>query len=232
MREGSATNITNNLELMSILGHELRRPLTVIRGAATLLLQSRDEMPAESVSQLLALVDSHTLLMSDLIEDLLTVCHLEAGDVQIYSSAAKVADVVTPVVESLRKLEDRPILVLGAAPDLAMDADESRAAQALRMVVDNAIRYSPPDSQVEVSISADPRHVRFEVLDRGPGVKAEHREMIFERFSRVSERGAGMGVGLYIARGLIERMGGRIGVKARPGGGSVFWFTLNRSGGG
>ena len=230
--EGSATNITNNLELMSILGHELRRPLTVIRGAATLLLQSRDEMPAESVSQLLALVDSHTLLMSDLIEDLLTVCHLEAGDVQIYSSAVKVANVVTPVVESLRKLEERPILVLGAAPDLAVDADESRAAQALRMVVDNAIRYSPPESQVEVSISADPRHVRFEVLDRGPGVRAEHREMIFQRFSRVSDRGAGMGVGLYIARGLIERMGGRIGVKARPGGGSVFWFTLNRSGGG
>jgi len=56
--------------------------------------------------------------------------------------------------------------------------------------------------------------------------------MIFQRFSRVSERGAGMGVGLYIARGLIERMGGRIGVKARSGGGSVFWFTLNRSGGG
>ena len=230
--EGSATNITNNLELMSILGHELRRPLTVIRGAATLLLQSRDEMPAESVSQLLALVDSHTLLMSDLIEDLLTVCHLEAGDVQIYSSAVKVANVVTPVVESLRKLEERPILVIGAAPDLAVDADESRAAQALRMVVDNAIRYSPPESQVEVSISADPRHVRFEVLDRGPGVRAEHREMIFQRFSRVSDRGAGMGVGLYIARGLIERMGGRIGVKARPDGGSVFWFTLNRSGGG
>jgi len=65
-------------------------------------------MPAESVSQLLALVDSHTLLMSDLIEDLLTVCHLEAGDVQIYSSAVKVANVVTPVVESLRKLEETP----------------------------------------------------------------------------------------------------------------------------
>lgn len=216
---------------MSILGHELRRPLTVIRGAATLLAQSRQEMPEESVSQLLDLVDSHTLVMSDLIEDLLTVCHLEAGDVQLYASPVRVAELVQPVVETVRALEDRPILVLGASPELVVDADQARAAQVLRALLVNAIRYSPPESEVELSVSATAAEVRFEVLDRGPGIEPEHREMIFQRFSRISERGAGMGVGLYIARGLVERMRGAMGVDGRPGGGSSFWFTLKRSGG-
>lgn len=213
---------------MSILGHELRRPLTVIRGAATLLLQSREEMPAASVSQLLELVDSHTLVMSDLIEDLLTVCHLEAGDLQLYPSPTRVTEIVDPVVELLRRLEGRPIVVLGSAPGLLVDADLARAVQALRILIANAIQYSAPETEIEVSIVDELESVRFEVLDRGPGIAPAERELIFDRFTRLSDRGAGMGVGLYIARGLVRAMGGQMGVEGRGGGGSVFWFTLKR----
>jgi signal transduction histidine kinase len=222
--------LSSSLELMSVLGHELRRPLTVIRGAATLLVQSRNEMPEETVSQLLHLIDAHTLAMSDQIEDLLTLTHLEAGDLEVYPSDAEVSAIVDPVVESARRSEDRAIHVLGSAPGLSVHADSGRAAQALRQLISNALRYSPSDAAVEVAIQAEPELVRFEVLDRGPGVPPEQRQTVFDRFAKLGDRGGGLGIGLHLARGLVEAMGGRIGVNPRPGGGSAFWFTLSRRG--
>lgn len=220
----------SNLELMSVLGHELRRPLTVIRGAATLLLQSRADMPEASVAQLLELIDSHTLSMSDQIEDLLTVTHLEAGDIQLFMGEVPVGRLVEPVVESARRGEDRPIHVLGAEPGLTVHADSARASQALRQLLSNAVRYSPPDAAVEVAVEQEADEICFRVLDRGPGLTPEQRRTVFKRFSGFDRRGGGMGVGLHLAKGVVEAMGGRIGWDARPGGGSAFWFTLRRGG--
>lgn len=230
MSERGDAQVRSNLELMSVLGHELRRPLTVIRGAATLLLQSRGEMPEASVAQLLELIDTHTLSMSDQLEDLLTVTHLEAGDAQLFTGDVEVAWIVDPVVESARRIEDRPIHVLGAEPGLTVHADQARAIQALRQLVSNAIRYSPPESPVEVGVEQEPEVIRFRVLDRGPGLPPELRQSPFDRFGSFDRRGSGMGIGLHLARGVVLAMGGQIGYEPRPGGGSAFWFTLRRRG--
>lgn len=218
-------------ELLGTLGHELRRPLTVIRGAATMLLQSPADMPESTRDAMLNLIDRGAVAMSDLIEDLITVCHLEAGDLVLAMDSVMVADILEPVLDSVRAAvaqAPRPIHVLGSKPGLVVHADVERAMQALRALVSNAIRFSPPGSEVEISIHEDRQRVRFEVLDRGPGVPAAERDAIFEPFHRLDTGADGSGLGLHLARGLIQAMGGQLGVKPRPGGGSIFWFNLTR----
>jgi signal transduction histidine kinase len=218
------------LELLGTLGHELRRPLTVVRGAATMLLSSPD-IPEASRVQMLELIDRSAVAMSDLIEDLITVCHLEAGDLVVDAEQLEVAQIVDPVVEGARLQagqQPRPILVLGSNPGLAVHADAERAIQALRALVANAIAFSPPGSRVEISVRPEASRVRFEVLDRGKGVPAAEREAIFRPFHRLDKGASGAGLGLHLARGVVRAMGGDAGVKSRPGGGSIFWFTLSR----
>ncbi len=219
------------IELLGTLGHELRRPLTVIRGAATMLMGPPDEIPESSRLQMLDLIDGSAVAMSELIEDLITVCHLEAGDLAVDLERVEVGEIIDPVLEAARHQPGRqpsPIHVLGSTPGLAVQADAERAVQALRSLVANAIRYSPAGSEVEISVRREAARVRFEVLDRGPGVPAREREAIFRPFHRLDEGGSGAGLGLHLARGVIRAMGGEVGVKARPGGGSNFWFTLSR----
>lgn len=218
------------LELISVIGHELRRPLTVIRGAATLMLDTGAQMPAERTVDMLQLIDLNVEDMSDLIEDLLLMVHIEARDLQLFAEPIQVADLVATALDAeRRRLGQRPITVLGAAPGLTVQADRGRAVRALRCLLSNAARFSPADSPVEVSVRPVDDGVRVEVLDRGPGIRAGEREAVFERF-RKSNEGGGLGLGLYLVRGLAHAMGGQAGVSGRRGGGAVVWFTLNRRG--
>ena len=218
------------LELMSVIGHELRRPLTVIRGAATLLLDTEGRMPPDRALEMLRMIDVNVEDMSDLIEDLLVMVHLETQDLGLLIEPIPVAEVVSSALESeRRKLGDRAVTVLGAAPGLVVEADRSRAVRALRALLSNAARFSPPDSPIEISVEAKAGIVRIEVQDRGPGIPAAEREAAFGRFHRAGE-GSGLGLGLYLVRGLARAMGGDAGASERTGGGATVWFTLGRRG--
>lgn len=218
------------LELISVIGHELRRPLTVIRGAATLMLDMEGKMPAQNALDMLRMIDVNVEDMSDLIEDLLLMVHLEAHDLQLFSEPVEVANLVAGAVDGERRhLAEHPVTVLGAAPGVVVEADRGRAVRALRCLLGNAARFSPPGSPVEVSVQQRDGKVRFEVLDRGPGIPAAERETAFERFRRSGDH-AGLGLGLYLVRGLAQAMGGEAGAGARKGGGAAVWFTLKRRG--
>ena len=218
------------LEALSALGHELRRPLTVIRGAATLVIDMAGELSPEKTLEMLSLIDGGVEEMSDLIEDLLLMVHLEAGDLKLFREPVDVAEVINAAITvERRRTGEHPVTVLGAAPGLTVDADRDRTVRALRALISNAARFSPPDAPVEIAVSAAPdgRQVRFEVLDRGPGVPAADRERVLERFTKLVP-GNGLGLGLYLVRGLARAMGGDAGLGDRPGGGLGVWFTLNR----
>ena len=218
------------LELISVVGHELRNPLTVIRGAATLLLQAQNQMPLDRRQAMLRLIEQHSEAMSDLVEDLITVAHLEAGDTDLVLEEVEVAKVVEKVVEWARRQDSRPIVVLGSEPGLKVNGDRDRIEQVLRALVANALRHAPT-SDVEISVEPQSAKVRVGVLDRGPGIPKAQREHVFKRFVRVNElaSSSGAGLGLYVARGLARLMGGDVTLETRPQGGSVFWFTLGRS---
>jgi two-component system sensor histidine kinase KdpD len=218
------------LELISVIGHELRRPLTVIRGAATLMLDMDGKMPPGSAVTMLRMIDVNVEDMSDLIEDLLLMVHLEARDLELLTEPIEVAELVAGAVDGERRhLGEHPVTVLGAAPGLMVEADRGRAVRALRCLLGNAARFSTAGSPVEVSVRPQDGVVRFEVLDRGPGIPAADREAAFERFRRAGD-GAGLGLGLYLVRGLARAMGGEAGAGARRGGGAAVWFTLKRRG--
>lgn len=226
------------LEIMSALGHELRRPLTVIRGAATLMLDMAGRLPADKAVELLSLIDGNVEDMSDLIEDLLLMVHIEAGNLRLFDEPVDVAALVAAAVDAeRRRTGDHPVTVLGATPGRTVDADRDRAVRALRALLDNAGRLGEPGSTIEVTVADDGDHVKFEVRDRGPGIPPAERQRVFEPFAKLQsgEGGhgggaAGLGLGLFLVRGLARAMGGDADARERAGGGAAVWFTLRRSG--
>jgi two-component system sensor histidine kinase KdpD len=211
-----------------VLGHELRRPLTVIRGASTLLIEDADALPPGSRQQMLSMMDRSATEMSDLIDDVLIAVHLDLGDVQFSLEPVDVAALVEEAVEPVRREEPPRGVEVGPIDGLAVEADREHAVRALRALVLNAHRFSPSGDPVTVAASAEGDVVRLVVLDRGPGVPAAHRERAFERFARLDPNASGAGLGLFLARGLARGMGGDVSLADREDGGTSACFTLKR----
>jgi two-component system, OmpR family, sensor histidine kinase KdpD len=221
----------DSLEAMSILGHELRRPLTVIRGAASMLLEPGDKLPPERARQMLQLIESNAAAMSELIEDVLLACQLDAGQLELELAPVSARRLAESALAAVRlRAGERPIKLELPSGEPRVRADGERAGIVLRALLDNAIQVSPDGQLVELAVREEAGLVRMEVRDRGPGLPTAEAEEAFERFGRLGEGGRGAGLGLYLARGLARSMGGEVGMEARPDGGSVFWFSLNRDG--
>ena len=227
---------TEEADLMSVLAHDLRTPLTAIRGAATLLVQAHDEIPADRVEQLLQVIDRQAANMADRIEDLLVAAKLGNGSLRVADEDVDLADLLADALDATRaRAPDRRVRAPGKVDGAAVRGDSERVAQVLRVLLDNATRFSPQGlrpritvrlTPIEVRLSAEGRLIRTEVRDRGAGLAAQDRERVFEPFERLDPAQPGTGMGLYIARGLVRAMGGEVGVEARSGGGSSFWFAL------
>jgi histidine kinase len=166
-----------------------------------------------------------------LIEDLLEVTRLEAGADLVDATAIDAVDLVNQVVDRFTS-EDEARVVHVVAPGHAVycRGDWMRIDQVLGNLLSNALRYAPPHEPVEVRLVPQGREVAFEVRDWGPGIPVDEQSRIFERFHRVghymTREPGGAGLGLYLAKRLVEAMGGRIWVSSRLGHGSVFSFAL------
>lgn len=216
------------LEALRVLGHELRRPLTVIRGAATLLVDDGERLPATSRRQMLSMIDASAVTMADLIDDLLTAAQLESGDLDLATGPVALSEVVAEAVEAAhRTAPDRSIEVEGL-DGLQVQADREQALRALRALLVNALQFSPEDSPVQVVVSADARTVSVWVMDHGTGIPAAQRELVFGKFARLGQRGEGAGLGLFLARELARAMGGDVRISDREDGGTSACFTLER----
>jgi two-component system, OmpR family, sensor histidine kinase KdpD len=213
-----------------VLGHELRRPLTVIRGASTLLIDDADALPPGSRQQMLSMIDRSSAEMSDLIDDVLMAVHLDIGDVQFSLEPVDVRGLVEDAVGAIRLEEPARGVEIGPTDGLAVEADREHALRALRALVENADRHSPAGDTVTVTADAEDDVVRLLVLDRGPGIPAAERERAFERFTRLDPNASGAGLGLFLARGLARGMGGEVSLADREDGGTAACFTLRRRG--
>jgi two-component system sensor histidine kinase KdpD len=218
------------VETLRVLGHELRRPLTVLRGASTLLVEDHGALPPDSRLQMLTLIDRSAAAMADLVDDMQTAVHLEAGEIDYLLEPVDLTALIDEAVESARRGgSDRSVDVRG--PDgLEVHADREQALRAVRALLANALYFSPEATPVEVVASADAEGVRVEILDRGPGVPAADRERAFEKFTRLDPHVGGAGLGLFLARGLARGMGGEVSVNDREDGGTAACFTLKRRG--
>jgi len=216
-------------DFVASVSHELRTPMTVVLGAANTLLRDDIELPPERRRELLELIGSQGRRLTQMTEDVLLASRLDRGDLRIEREPVDLGELVRTAVETMRQNVPESV-TLRTAPNGSATAvgDPDRIEQVLLNLIDNAVKYSPRGGDVVVSTAASEGRVRVEVADEGLGIPLAEHEAVFEKFyrSRSIEVPTGTGLGLYICRELVRRMGGTIGVRSRPGAGSTFYFEL------
>ena len=214
--------------LLSAISHDLRTPLAGITGAASLLVEGSDNLAAESRHDLANSILDQSDRLNRLVANLLDLTRIEAGAIQLQRALQPIEEVVEVVLERMeRELRDHAVKT-ELPPGLpAVAVDGLLIQQVLVNLLDNAAKFSPAGSPIELSAFVQDQDLVVEVGDRGPGIPADAVERIFEKFYRVDEGAAsGTGIGLAICRGIIEMHGGQISARNRDGGGTVIRFTL------
>jgi len=212
--------------LMADIAHELRTPITVIRGDLEALLDGVFEPTPEALASL----HEETLLLSRLVDDLRALAQAEAGQLQLKRETTDLADLLRGVVASFDLQAESQgqtlSLELPVAP-LVVDADRQRVRQVVANLVSNALRHAPESGYVTVSASLDLDEAQISVSDNGPGIATEDLAHLFDRFWRGgTPRAEGSGLGLAISRELVRAHGGRIWVDSTLNQGTTFHFTL------
>lgn len=215
-------------EIIGVVAHDLRSPLSAIGMKAALI---RDGVPPPVAAHQAARIAGIVQRMELLIRSLLDAASIDAGRFSVAPQAVKaqgLLDEVTEIFADQAVSKRIQLDVVPADPALEVLADRDRVDQVLGNLVSNAIKFTPPGGAVGVRVEPAADGVRFAVSDSGPGIAPEQLCYVFERFWRGgSLRGAGLG--LYIARGIVEAHQGRISVDTEPGRGSTFAFTLPRA---
>ena len=219
--------------LLSSLSHDLRTPLGAITGALSSLLEDRGTLADATRRDLIQTALEESQRMNRLIGNLLDMIRVESGALQVQKDWQPLEE---PVGVALIRLEDRlrdhPVHVR-LPPDLPLvPIDGVLIEQVFINLLENAVKYTPSGTPIEIAATAVDGAVRVDVADRGPGLPAGEETRIFEKFYRVPGATAtsGVGLGLTIVRGIITAHGGRIWAENRPGGGAMFRFTLPLSG--
>jgi two-component system sensor histidine kinase KdpD len=219
--------------LLSSLSHDMRTPLGAITGALTSVLEDRGTLSDATRRDLLKTAVEESQRMNRLIGNLLDMIRVESGALQVQKEWQPLEESVGVALIRLEdRLRDHPVQVT-LPPDLPLvPVDAVLIEQVFINLLENAVKYTPPGTPIEISATAVDGAVRVDVADRGPGLPPGEELRVFEKFYRVPAATAtsGVGLGLTICRGIITAHGGRIWAENRPGGGAVFRFTLPLSG--
>jgi PAS domain S-box-containing protein len=218
-------------EFVSMVSHELRTPLTSIRGALGLLAGGRLEDSPEKRQRMLDLAAANTDRLIRLINNILDVERINSNAATFEQAECSARDLVGQVVETITPLAERAGMILQTnAEEACLWADPDRMAQTLTNLIDNAIKFSPAGSAIEVSVAADDAFATFSVRDHGRGIPADKLASVFDRFQQVdasdSREKGGSGLGLAISRGIVQQHGGKIWVESTLGEGTTFFFTI------
>jgi signal transduction histidine kinase len=217
-------------DFVSTVSHELRTPLTGVYGAAETLRERGDLIPPTVRAQLIATVGDQAQLLARVIEDILLASGIESDQLLFTEKSFEGVGLAREAVEEARLRHSTTRVQLVRDEDaLLVNADPVRTRQVLDNLIDNAVNYSDR-GPIWVAVESGEGITVFSVADEGPGIAAEKHERIFEKFYRsdVQMQGGvgGAGLGLYISRELVRRMGGRLWVESAPGAGSLFSFEL------
>jgi signal transduction histidine kinase len=210
------------------VSHDLRTPLTRLRGTAELALAS----PADVDRYREALADcvEETDRVLVMLDTLMDISEAESGTMQLQRETVAVADVVARAVDLYREVADAKGVTLAAAPseDVAVVADRTRLEQVAANLIDNAVKYTPPGGRVDVEVGRTGGAAIMRVRDTGPGIPADELPRIFERLFRGDQSRAerGLGLGLSLVKAIVEAHRGTVTVETEPGKGSVFVVSL------
>ncbi len=222
------TNFVNSVS------HELRTPLTTIRGYAE-FLEDQIGGPLEPAQQaFVAHIQAAAQRLERLVDDLLDYARIEAGTFTLQIAEGDLAARVREIAESFRpQAADAHVTLVTDLPaePVPVQLDLPRIGQVITNLISNAIKFSPPDRTVRVTLRPDPTELLVEVADEGSGIAPEEMSRLFQRFSQLEagrRKQRGTGLGLSISKALVEAHGGRIGVHSEPGAGTTFWFRVPR----
>lgn len=237
-------------EFVSVVSHELRTPLTAIKGYTQHLIRrierrlrearqrqqntgSLAEHPESYDLRSLNIVQSETEHLERLVSDLLDLSRVQWGELDLQYTSFYLTDVLAERVRLAQvSAEQHTIFLDIQAQDSRIVADQLRVGQVIGNILDNAIKFSPPGRQVTVKLQEQDNEYFISIIDQGIGINPEYLDRIFERFYRVrntaSRQYAGIGMGLFVAKAIVEAHGGTIGFSSNPGTGSKFYFTLPR----
>lgn len=219
-------------ELLNIASHNLRSPLSIMRGYLELMSNRRDEMPEELRKYLKSSL-CEIKKMSHIIDDFLTISRIQTGKFELVRTTFALDDIVADEITALAilgKKDGKEILLTISGSGFTCFADESLVRQCIYNLVDNAIYYSKVGSDIEVSLGKRGDDVKLEVIDHGIGVPEDERDILFRKFSRASnakkERPNGTGTGLYMVKRIVQAHGGEVFYRPNGENGSVFGFIL------
>lgn len=226
-------------EFLGMVSHELKTPLTSIKGNTQLAIrQLKNNIQAfERIIGLYEATEQQSRRLNRLVDDLLDVSRTQAGRLELIPGPCDLRDIVHEALQEQRKMWPGRTISLEMDEEVALplDADADRIAQVISNYLTNALKYSEADRPVTIKVQRREQRVYLAVCDEGPGLPEDQQEGIWKQFHRVPGieirssshvSQAGLGLGLYISKTIIEGQQGEVGVQSTPGVGSTFWFCL------
>jgi PAS domain S-box-containing protein len=236
-RDVSETEAIHRLlgHFLANVTHEFRSPLAAVAASVELLLDQAADLSTTELNELLTSLHLGVLGLQTLVDNLLESASIEAGHFHVSPRPSNLGEIIAEAIRSMQPILNKHgqhlVVDLPAAIPVAR-ADPRRTVQVLVNLLSNASKYGPDEAEITITAEASAGWVRLAVADRGSSIPPEERGTVFHRFVRPTtfDDGAqhGAGLGLSVVSAIVEAHGGQVGVDDRPGGGSVFWFTLPR----
>jgi len=218
-------------DFVSNLSHELRTPVSVIKANSETLLDGALDNSKDAKTFSKAILHNADRL-SEMVTSLIDLSRIEYGDLKFVIEPIIINEVIETVISSFQSKAKRKNidLVFNRQTDIEVQSDTKAIERVLNNLIDNAFKYSPESSLIEIRARKQAGFLRISVLDFGEGVPEEEQKFVFKRFYRTAKARAntkqGSGLGLAIVRNLVNNLQGEVGVETRKEGGSEFWFTL------
>ncbi|NMO16688.1 hypothetical protein HPC49_13520 [Pyxidicoccus fallax] len=228
-REEAEAEARSRDALLSMLAHELRTPLASMLVYSQAALRGMDRAPAVEPGTLrrsLEVIVRQATRQARLIDQVLAAARLASGQLALEPGPCDLSALVHEAAEMMRAMAPEHTLVVRAPDRAEVVVDARRLEQVVMNLLDNARKYSPPGTRIEVDVTREPGGVTVEVRDHGAGIPSEEHERIFERFRRLRTDQNGLGLGLHISREIARRHGGDLHVEQPPGGGARFVVRL------
>ncbi|HEX9696962.1 MAG TPA: ATP-binding protein [Actinomycetota bacterium] len=216
-------------DAVAAIAHELKTPLASILGYARMLRSGWDSLEPARRDEFFAVVELQGRRLQHMIENMLQCARSDAGPAKLQRDPVDVARVVGRAVTTVSGMADRRRITVSVPPgDLGLYGDATALEHVVSNLLENAIKYTPDQTNIGVLVVERPTEVRFSVTDEGPGIAPADLPFVFERFRRGNGVVHGVGLGLHIVRSLVESHNGRVWVESTPGEGTTFTFVLPR----
>lgn len=228
-------NIEKN-QFLGMAAHDLRNPLAIIQGYSQLLLEKLSQTCDEKSIQMLNSIKRSSSFMLELINDLLDVSVIESGIVKLMLTQFNLVEIVDEILKSLNKLaSNKKITIIKNCEDTIIDvlSDRNKIEQVIINLLTNAIKFSHPESSVELTLTQTPEEVLLSIKDHGVGIPDDEKDKLFKPFLKTSAKAtageSSTGLGLVIVKKIVEALGGRIWVESQLGKGTTFFASIQKN---